>query len=142
MLFLPGIDLFAYDGDIDKIPRHTTDKSVKKIIDFQIMLPHLPDKGPDDLIEIKIKFYLYQTEIKLQVEIENHVSIYTGSYRRESPKMLGNLTDQVDEKLKISADTKFGTQNIERSYVEPVEEPEPEVEEEVGIQGYIPEPTK
>jgi hypothetical protein len=87
-----------------------------------------------------VKFYLYQTEIKLQVEIEDHVSIYTGSYRRESPKMLGNLTDQAKD-LQIT-DTKFGTQNIEPSYDQVVEPPVEVEEEEVGIQGYIPEPTR
>ncbi|KAI7897314.1 uncharacterized protein EV154DRAFT_454752 [Mucor mucedo] len=77
----PVLQLYAYDGNPDELPRYTTDDTVKKVTDFEIKLPNLPGKGPSDIVDFDVKFYLYQTEIKLEVEIENVKAIYTGSYR-------------------------------------------------------------
>jgi hypothetical protein len=130
-LFCHFVDLFAYDGDVENIPRYTNDKSVAKIVHFDIELPHLPSKGPNDLIHLNVKFFLYQTEIKLLVEIEDHVIICTGSYPKE------DLIDEV-QKLNITGPTS-GTQAIASSYNQNrVQEMEVE-DNEIGIQGHIPE---
>jgi hypothetical protein len=132
------IDLFAYDGSLEQIPRYTTDKDVKKIVEFEIKLPHLPGKGPSDLIEIHVRFYLYQTEIKLRVEIESHIEIYTGSFKKESVIMLGNLNINFK-----NLHVKHGTKHIEESYALGKKNVHEEVqEEELGIQGIVQEPSK
>lgn len=110
---------------------------MKEILDFVIELPDLPGKGSYDLIEINVKFYLYQTEIKLQVEIENQIQIYTGSFKKESVKMLGDL----DAKFK-ELDIKHGTKNIKASYSDTKDIMPSTFQEESGnIYGNIPEPS-
>ncbi|KAI7887681.1 uncharacterized protein EV154DRAFT_554491 [Mucor mucedo] len=78
----PVLKLYAYDGNPDHLPRFTTDDATKKVTEFEIKLPNLPGKGPNDTVVIDAKLYLYQTEIKLEVEIENIKKIYTGSHKK------------------------------------------------------------
>ncbi|KAG2214303.1 hypothetical protein INT47_000859 [Mucor saturninus] len=75
-------EIYAYDGNPDELPRYTTDNAVKKVRNFEIKLINLPGKGPSDIVVFDVKFYLYQTEIKLEVEIKNIKVIYTGSYEK------------------------------------------------------------
>ncbi|KAG2207690.1 hypothetical protein INT47_011810, partial [Mucor saturninus] len=78
----PVLQLYAYDGNPDHLPRYTTDDATKKVTEFEIKLPKLPGKGPNDTVVINAKLYLYQTEIKLEVEIENIKKIYTGYHKK------------------------------------------------------------
>lgn len=75
--------MFAYDGYSEKIPRYTDDETVQETIQFDIIMPELQDKKPDDIIEIMVEFFLYQTEIKLKTTIGHSVKFYTGLYPRD-----------------------------------------------------------
>ncbi|KAI7896856.1 uncharacterized protein EV154DRAFT_491024 [Mucor mucedo] len=114
----PVLQLYAYDGNPEQLPRYTTDDAVKKVTEFEIKLPNLPGKGPSDIVVIKVKFYLYQTEIKLEVEIENIKKVYTGSYKK------------VDNMPFIGEFLETGRKTKRRS-------PKKTRENDIGIQGAI-----
>lgn len=123
--------MFAYDGDINNIPRYTDDPEVKKIMKFDIDMPQLLGRGPTDLVNIDIRFYLYQTEIKLRVNIENQISTHTGYYLKDNDHALDTETEIHNT---------FGVGNIKNTYSQRHVRPIAPVDDGgIGIQGTIPE---
>lgn len=107
-------------------------------------MPDRPINSDKDYAEFTIRFYLYQTEIKVQVEVDGQVKIYTGSYKRKSIPFLGSVNDSesdlnVDDlNIGTNKEASFGLQGIEASYAEETQPAiAPENEEEIGLQGVI-----
>ncbi|KAG2229082.1 hypothetical protein INT48_005351 [Thamnidium elegans] len=127
-----SIRLFAYDGDNDQLPRYTDDERVHEIIKFDIDMPELPNVHPDDTIDITVRFFLYQTEIKLEVTIGHSTKVYTGLYPRDT----GSYANLIGG-LRVTDDT--SNVGIEPSYEQYQGRSNNEDENEIGIIGNIPE---
>ncbi|KAI9273229.1 hypothetical protein EDC94DRAFT_594273 [Helicostylum pulchrum] len=127
-----SIRLFAYDGENDQIPRYTDDERVQEIIKFDIVMPELPDVHPDKTVDIIVRFFLYQTEIKLEVTIEHTKKVYTGLYPRET----GSIANFIG-RLRVTDNT--NDIGIESSYEQHLRRPNHENESEIGIIGNISE---
>ncbi|KAI7896855.1 uncharacterized protein EV154DRAFT_491018 [Mucor mucedo] len=136
----PVLQLYAYDGNPEQLPRYTTDPAVKKVTEFEIVLPNIPGKGPSDTVVINVKFYLYQTEIKLEVEIGNKKKVYTGSYKKtENMPIVGEILNGVQ-----SMEIKHGSESLEKSYETQTtkkDQPKKTSGNDIGIQGVISEKT-
>lgn len=126
------LGLFAYDGENDQIPRYTDDERVQEIIKFDIVMPELPDVHPDKTVDIIVRFFLYQTEIKLEVTIEHTKKVYTGLYPRET----GSIANFIG-RLRVTDNT--NDIGIESSYEQHLRRPNHENESEIGIIGNISE---
>lgn len=105
-------------------------------------MPERPINSDKEYAEFTIRFYLYQTEIKVQVEVDGQVKIYTGSYKKKSIPVLGSVNNSEKDlnldDLNIGNNARFGLQGIEASYAEENQPPTaPEDEEEIGLQGEI-----
>lgn len=126
------LGLFAYDGDKDQIPRYTDDERVQEIIKFEIVMPEIPNAHPDKTVDIAVRFFLYQTEIKLEVTIANTKKVYTGLYPRETE----SIADLIGRLRVTDSENNIG---IESSYELHQRGPSYEHENELGIMGNISE---
>lgn len=126
------LGLFAYDGDKEQIPRYTDDERVQEIIKFEIAMPELPNAHPDKTVVIAVRFFLYQTEIKLEVTIAHTEKVYTGLY----PKEAESIADLIGRLRVTDNENNIG---IESSYESHQRRPNYAYENELGIMGKISE---
>jgi hypothetical protein len=126
------------------------------VAQFKIVWPDLGITDLEETIEYKVKFYLYQTEIMIEVDIRGHVKVYASGYESEeqpqeehgiqSENMHDIQHDEINESSRESAIT-FGTEKLKSSYTQTVAaaQTSQDVElsqEEYGIQGVVEEDIK
>ncbi|RUP21540.1 hypothetical protein BC936DRAFT_139176 [Jimgerdemannia flammicorona] len=61
--------LYAYDGPEDSIPRYTTHAAVKKVAEFTIPMPYLPNVKKGERVDYRTKLYFGLTEIRAEAVI-------------------------------------------------------------------------
>ncbi|KAI8875168.1 hypothetical protein K501DRAFT_180167, partial [Backusella circina FSU 941] len=153
----PILRLYAFDGSADDIPRYTFDDRVTKVAQFKILWPdNLGITNPEEVIEYKVKFYLYQTEIMIEVDVRGRIEVYTSAYESEEQPLEehgiqgenihGIQDDEINESSRENA-IGFGTEKLKSSYNQTVAAAQSshDVEmshNEYGIQGVVEEDIK
>ncbi|KAG2209260.1 hypothetical protein INT47_005552 [Mucor saturninus] len=87
----PTIQLFEYEGSINRVPRHTTHKDVKKVTSVEIELPHMPYKKPTDTVVVNVQIELDGIEIKFWVTIMDQIQLYSRCLTNDTKIMIGEL---------------------------------------------------
>ncbi|ORZ03706.1 hypothetical protein BCR43DRAFT_483818 [Syncephalastrum racemosum] len=58
-----------FAASTEEQPRYTLQPGVKKVFDFEIPMPHLPDALPGDTIDLTIKMYFGEVELRVEAII-------------------------------------------------------------------------
>ncbi|SAM03639.1 hypothetical protein [Absidia glauca] len=60
-----------YAGNTDDEPRYVVQEGVRKVFDFEIPMPRLPDAMPGDPVELTINMYFGEVELRVEAIIKD-----------------------------------------------------------------------
>ncbi|KAI8996929.1 hypothetical protein BDB01DRAFT_751584 [Pilobolus umbonatus] len=89
-------DLFAYDGD-EPVPRLTTHPHVFKVARFPVKMPKFPDLSRGQAVNMIIKMYFGQTEIKIEAQIRDRIFTFTSAFETVERGLMQSINNQVSQ---------------------------------------------